>query len=208
MYMRQSGGGASNLATRSASPTPNILTASKPAFVALFTATVATGTPLGICRVNTKKTFRLLSKISEMIKRRIRLTLNNQTLLSSNHNVMLSKISNKHPFVPHDECKTTLRTLHLIKNNALRPALIHSINHKHSVTRKHILPMSMILFLPRKIVLLLKPKTFIICTRRYTNKCPYLMHIDRKGKEKTEKEKRENKIFSVHGKANSEAIRL
>ena len=42
-----------NLDTRSASQTPNILTASKPALVALFTATVATGTPLGICIINT-----------------------------------------------------------------------------------------------------------------------------------------------------------
>ena len=58
--MRPSGDRASNLATRLALPTPNILTASKPAFVALFTATVATGTPLGICRDNAKEKFRLL----------------------------------------------------------------------------------------------------------------------------------------------------
>ena len=38
-----------HLANRSASRIPIILTASKPALVALFIATVATGTPLGIC---------------------------------------------------------------------------------------------------------------------------------------------------------------
>lgn len=32
--------------------TPNILTASNPALVALLTATVATGTPFGICTIN------------------------------------------------------------------------------------------------------------------------------------------------------------
>lgn len=43
------------LAWRLASPTPNILTARRPALVALFIATVATGTPLGICRLNRKE---------------------------------------------------------------------------------------------------------------------------------------------------------
>ena len=38
-----------HLANRSASRIPIILTASKPALVALIIATVATGTPLGIC---------------------------------------------------------------------------------------------------------------------------------------------------------------
>lgn len=43
-----------NLAWRAVSATPNILTANKPALVALFIATVATGTPLGICTTNNK----------------------------------------------------------------------------------------------------------------------------------------------------------
>nr|GMC99947.1 hypothetical protein Iba_chr05eCG10560 [Ipomoea batatas] len=41
--------GNPDLACRLVSLIPNNLTASRPAFVALFMATVATGTPLGIC---------------------------------------------------------------------------------------------------------------------------------------------------------------
>lgn len=44
--------GKGNLDRRLSLATPNILTASNPALVALLTATVATGTPLGICTAN------------------------------------------------------------------------------------------------------------------------------------------------------------